>query len=247
MKKYGILLSFLLLVILLPGCRKTPEQQLARALELARSGEWEKAEKISEHLVSKDPENFRFLLLRSVCCEKCGLHDPAVDCARRAVEKFPGSFTAQYTLGRLYARDPARQGEAMISLQKALALKPGDRNTMVLLCNVCSALKAPHTARTLAALLKAHRSEFLNTPELYYQLALAYLQRGDQRNAMNMLKYVAAAGAGNPALLLNTARCYDSENKKQEARNCYNEFLRRYSEKSPVMAREVQTRLAEMR
>ena len=126
----GLAATVLGVICLLPaGCgSRTADGCLVKAKEYADSGEWKEALKQARRAVELEPDNVSGLVFRAVASEKCGERDLALDSALQAVKINPESFAAQYTLGRIYASDPARYADAMNALEQALRLKPDDTN-----------------------------------------------------------------------------------------------------------------------
>lgn len=241
-------LTLIVMGAILCGCEPaTPEIQLESATAAARAGDWKKADEIISKLRKHNSKNMAVLLLAALAAEKNGKRDLALDCARQAAELSPQQFVAQYTLGRLYSNDITRAPETIQALTKALAIKPGDRNTLILLCNAYAELKSSEALTWLTRLYHKHQKEFIYAPEFYYNCAVAHLRRGDRSKAAGMLNYAAAKGENNPELLFNVARCFERFGWKAQAKKNYRRFLELYTYKLPSLAREAQTNLAHLR
>ena len=179
----------LLTLFVAAGCGdNTVEGCLNKANEYATGGDWKRALKYTRKATELAPENVSSLVFRAIAAEKAGERDLAVSSATKAVGCNPDSFSAQYTLGRLYSTDPTRYAEAMNALLKALRLKQNDTNTLVLLCNVAVAMRSNQTLTFLMALKRL--PEFANNPEIVFNTA-TFMERytNSQMNAKNFYRH----------------------------------------------------------
>ncbi|MBR7104190.1 MAG: hypothetical protein IKC65_04545 [Lentisphaeria bacterium] len=226
MKKYIFAVLFAGCAVFFAGCGETtPEQAMSRAVVLAGKGEWEKADEIAEQTGSRYPDIAAVHILRAVTAERCGSRDRALDAARRAVELDPGSFEAQYTLGRLYAADTARSSEAEQALLKAFKMRKNDVNVKILLCNVAMGANSPRTTGYLG-LLKSS-PELAASAAFNNQYAVNYVRRGNYRAAKEYFVKAFQAGREEPEIVLNVARFYDGcLGDRITAVKLYREYLR---------------------
>ena len=129
----------LLTLFVAAGCGdNTVEGCLNKANEYATGGDWKRALKYTRKATELAPENVSSLVFRAIAAEKAGERDLAVSSATKAVGCNPDSFSAQYTLGRLYSTDPTRYAEAMNALLKAVSVGTG----AALQCGGCDALQS---------------------------------------------------------------------------------------------------------
>ena len=106
---------------------------------------------------------------------------------------------------------PKHKGEGMRPLFRALKLRRGDRDTLVLLCNLGTELASPN-ALSFLNMLKSN-AEFAESPELYNQMALAYLRRHDIANAQRALVNAWRLGRDNVVINYNAGYFFDRYNK----------------------------------
>lgn len=235
----------LLTLFVAAGCGdNTVEGCLNKANEYASSGDWKGALKYTRKATELAPENVSSLVFRAIAAEKAGERDLAVSSATKAVNCNPDSFSAQYTLGRLYSTDPTRYAEAMNALQKALRLKQNDTNTLVLLCNVAVAMRSNQTLTFLMALKRL--PEFANDPALNNQLGIYYVSRGNYEAAKRAFLAACSKDSKNPEIVFNTATFMERyTNSRTNAKNFYRHYLRLVSDRPEYAARrsEVEARL----
>ncbi len=235
----------LLTLFVAAGCGdNTVEGCLNKANEYATGGDWKRALKYTRKATELAPENVSSLVFRAIAAEKAGERDLAGSSATKAVGCNPDSFSAQYTLGRLYSTDPTRYAEAMNALLKALRLKQNDTNTLVLLCNVAVAMRSNQTLTFLMALKRL--PEFANNPALNNQLGVYYVSRGDYEAAKRAFLAACSRDSNNPEIVFNTATFMERyTNSKMNAKNFYRHYLRLISDRPEYAARrdEVEARL----
>ena len=214
-----------LLLTFAAGCgrNRSADSLLERAHREAAEGKWEKALALSGEALAREPENVSALLLRAIAGERCGERDQALNFALQAVRINPRSFLAQYTLGRLYAADPARLSDAAKPLLEALELKPDDRSTLVLLANVAIEL---NNERALNYLLELGKDPAVAESAVYWnQLAVCYLRRNDINRAWPAMMQAYQKGETSPRIVLNTAIFVDVHLKRpSQAAAFYRQF-----------------------
>ena len=235
MAMLGVVLAVLTAV---SGCGpSTAEECLDRSMLSASAGEWKSALRLASRAVKLAPDNVEALILEAIAAEKCGKREVALKSASQAVELAPGSFAAQYTLGRLCADDPARRGEAMKALLAALKLRNGDRDTLILLCNLCDR-DGSSALEGFLNMLKRD-PEYAGNPVLYNQLGVACLRRKDLANARAAFAAAWKCGRNDPAVVYNVACFFDRYTTSAKATA---QLYRRYLELSAGDREAAQTR-----
>ena len=250
MKNFSLCAACLLSSLIMFGCSddSSANKQLAEAVTKAKQGNWESAENIAENLSEQYPKSPAPMLLRSLAFEKNGDLVKATDIARKCTEITPDDFTAQYTLGRLYSRDPQRHAEAFSTLERALALKPGDPDTLILLCNLGIIRKEPVTDKYLN-LLKQNPG-FSKSAELNFMLGY---RQAEQRNyeaskrfMMEALNY--SGGIGNHDFIYSIAHCFDQHNfPKKTTVQFYRLYIQAAGQKDQAKVNMVKKRLQQLR
>ncbi len=229
------------------GCsrEKNIDQQMSAAFAQAKQGKWDNAAKNAAEISANAPSAPAPQLLQAIVYEKNGEYDKALDLARQCATNNPENFTCVYTFGRLSAADKMRRSEAFTILEKALRLNPGDRNTLVLLCNLGTVLNHPRLLQYLGQ-LRNHR-EFAASATLYYQYALAFSMRNEKNKALIFLRYAVKNSGSNPGFILNTARCIDRfKLSNAKAVEMYRLFLQHPAKKSAAAVAEAKGRVARL-
>ncbi|QSH41645.1 tetratricopeptide repeat protein [Lentisphaerota bacterium ZTH] len=206
--KHGVFIfSLILTLAVLCGCEKLSEKStpflINNAASFAASGKWEKALKYSDAVVTREPTNVDALLLKAISSEHLGKMPLALKAAREAVTQEPDRFAAQYTLGRLYAKDPKKMQDAVAPLLRALKLKANDQNTLILLAKCSTSLKLANAIKYYQMLAKYPR--FKKRPELFNQMGIYYAVNKQNRKAAENLVSAYQMAPNNPIILLNFA------------------------------------------
>ncbi|MBO5722882.1 MAG: hypothetical protein J6S19_07180 [Lentisphaeria bacterium] len=253
----GKILSLILLlgaVIALTGCTERELDNavlLNRAVENGRVGNWQECEKNSLTVLKRDPGNINALMLRALASEHLGKMDVALAAARQAAENDPENFAAQYIYGRLLALKSESAKSAVQILERANKLRPGNRNTLILLGQCSSNINADNAIEYYLALPEKVRK----LPEIQTRMAIYYLDRRDrsQRNlalAFQALRNAYVTSPDNPVIVLNMAKFLDHYIKnKLKAVGFYRRYLRlteHNPELNPTRA-QVQARMSELR
>jgi len=214
------------LLVLAAGCApSTPDECLTRGSFRLREGKIAAAHKLALRAEKLAPENPNVLIFKAIVCERAGERDPALDAALRAVSANPENFIARYTLGRLYAQDPARATEALRELRQALRLKPGDTDTLIQLCNVSMTVN-PSYARAFLQLLAATPAGS-TSPAVQNQLGILCCRRRDYTGAKQAFLQAGRNGSREPVVMLNLARFFDYHTDASKAAvKFYREFIR---------------------
>ena len=214
----------------LSGCTDsaaTNAAALKKAVESGRLGLWKECEDHACTVLKSDPVNPYALLLRSLAAEHQGKLDIALASARQASENAPDYFPAQYSYGRLLAQQPEASKTAIQVLERALKLRPGNRNTLLLLGQCSSRLNDDKALEYYQALPQSVQQQ----PEILTRIAIHYLDRRDrdQRNlvlAYNALRDAYRKRPDNPVIVLNTALFLDHyAGNRRQAIGFYNRYL----------------------
>ena len=177
------------------GCSPRAEQPMNRAMKAAVEGDWNKADKPSEEAVKLTPDNVNALILRALVCERLGRYDEAVENAYKAAGIDSGSFLPLYTLGRLYAANPARRNDAVNLLLRANRLRSDHAGTLILLCNLH---QIGRKASYLAALSKLPGYD--RSPELTFESCMDRVYRRNRKGVNDTLIKLFNDNPENPLL-----------------------------------------------
>ena len=205
------------------GCSPRTEQPMNRAMKAAVEGEWGKADKPSEEAVRLTPDNVNALILRALVCERLGRYDEAVENAYKAAGIDSGSFLTLYTLGRLYASNPARRNDAVNLLLRANRLRSGHAGTLILLCNLH---QAGRKASYLAALSKLPGYE--KDPHLIFESCMDRAFRRNRTGVNDTLIRLFNDHPRDPELNYAIAGyffCCNERNMRPVARAAYRRYL----------------------
>ena len=229
--------------LLLTGCGEaSPESAISRAAVLAQKGEWKKAAKIADRTARKHPELAAAHILRAVTHEQCGNRDIALDAAGRAAKLEPDNFIAQYTLGRMYAQDPARSSEAQRVLTRSLGLRRSNDAGRILLCNVVMDANLPNALSYLGMISRI--PGMTESAEYWNQRAVCYVRRGDLTNAEKSFLRAIRCDEKNPEIIINVARFYDGcMRHRRNAVKLYRSYLA-LTDADPAGRAEAGARLA---
>ena len=229
MKKSGMLLTALagaVLAAAVTGCGPaTSGECVDKAAAAAANGDWHQALKLTDRAVKLAPGNPDILVFNAIAASHCGEADRAYASASEAVNLAPGSFIAQYTLGKVCMDLSERKGEAMRALLNALKIRRNDRDTLVLLCNLGIEVASPNALSFLSMLKRD--PEFADSAELYNQTALAYLRRNEVANAQRSLINAWRKDGGNVTINYNAGCFFDRyANSKPVALKLYRNYMK---------------------
>lgn len=206
------------------GKRVSDNERLNVAVEELKNGNASNCSKQLEAVLKKNPDNSSARLLQALLHEKNGEDDKALDIATKVVKDYPDSFAALYTQGRLLAKSMPRRSLAYEALKKAHELQPQDVSTLILLCNIGTALNYRNVSVYLNALQRY--PEFAKNNILHYQLGKCHLNNGRRPQALASFK-AALRGCRDAALVFNVARAIDNANlDRRFAASLYNLYLR---------------------
>ena len=239
------------MMLTVTGCGpSTAEGCLKAGAECGAAGEWKKTLKLANRAEKLEPDNVSALVLRAVACDALGERDPALDAARQAAARNPENFAAQYTLGRLYAQEPARYADALQALTRAASLsKFQDRNTLILLADTLVAQRSPSAVSWLDVLRRTDPA--LESDAAFCNLlgiAQARAKRPDAAKEAFTKAY--RLDRGNPMIVYNIGTFFDRyASNPRAAAQFYRAFLGLAGEKPELAALkgDVNGRLARMR
>ena len=219
-------------VLLFCGCSNdsSPDKDLTAAVTLAKKGEWQEAARIAAAAAEKNPHISAPLLIQALAYEKSGELNKAIDLASRCAENFPEDFTAQYICGRLYSKDPLRQDKAFTTLEKAIKLRKGDVNTLILLCTIGTANNEPGTLVYLNDLVQKSDLSDADTARVYFLRGL-YLRNVEHKLGdafQSMYRAGNYCRKENPELLCDIAVFLEENGNRDVATFHYKRFLALY-------------------
>ncbi len=229
------------------GCApSTVDDCLNAGAEHAARKEWKDTLKLAERAIKLDSGSVSAHVMRAIACERLGETDKALDSARKAAALNPESFPAQYTLGRLYAANPARLTDALPPLIKASKLKKDqDKDTLILLANAMVTLRSPLALRWFKLLEK-------HDPALAATAAFKNLQGIDHVHHRRLDDARAAFAAAysqdrqNPVIVYNIGYFFDRyASNKSAAIQLYRTCIRLAADRPEyaALAAEAQQRL----
>ena len=229
--------------------RDSADEKLNQAVNQAKQGSWQEAGKKAAALSTAHPNTTAPLLLQALAYEKAGDMDKAIDLAIKCAKMTQDDFTCLYTLGRLYSMDNQRSGEAFTILEHALALKPADRNTLTILCNLGVKRNEPNTGKYLDQLIQQSDRDTIGN--ICYLKALYLENNGKISDAVNSMFESAKYSRNDPALILNAARFIDRQGREYrlKARNLYMIFIsihQRSASPDPELLREAKSRIQKL-
>lgn len=233
------------------GCGpSTAEDCLKVGAERGANGDWKQTLKLANRAEGLEPGNVSALILRAVACEALGERDPALDAARQAAARNPENFAAQYTLGRLYAQEPARYADALQALTRAATLSSfKDRNTLVLLANTLVAQRSPSAVSWLEVL--RHTDPGLESEAAFHNLlGIAQARAKHPDAAKQEFTKAYQLDRSNPMVVYNIGTFFDRyASNPRAAAQFYRAFLGLAGENPQYAALkgDVSGRLARMR
>lgn len=198
-----------ILLLLQAGCRDARDtgELLDQASRQLSAGKYAQALASADLAVRNAPGRFDALLMRAIAQERTGRPDLALASALEAEKLAPVSFAVQYTLGRLYAADRKTHPQALLALSKALALRPGDRNVLILQANVYMGMRPAYALQILKQL---GRDPALSAGAGYSnELGVCQLLCGQVSDGGNQLSLAVSRAPRNPVFRLNYARYLD--------------------------------------
>ena len=249
MKLIRVFSVILPVLIFISGCQEnnSTDEKLYKAVTSANAGDWDTAAAIADDVSAIYQKAAFPIMLRALAYEKQGDIAKAIDLARKAANAEQKDFTVQYTYGRLCAQNPRRRAEAFTVLENALILKPGDTDTLVLLCTIGMERNEPNTDQYLN-LLK-HDPQFDRSAQLYYMLGV---RQAEKRNLDAAKRFMMDAlgkcgGAKDPNFIYHVAHCFDRNRfPSVEVKKFYNLFLRAKGNKDQQYVLNANKRLRQL-
>ena len=224
--KYVFCLTFAAVLAFTTGCgpSRDVDTLLREAAAENAAGRPEEALALAKKAVSQDSKRADALIFQAVMFEKTGKPDAAVDSAKKAAELEPDSFAAQYTLGRLYSLRRESGPDALAALGKAIAIRPGDRDTLILLANVAMSLHPDQAKSYLFAL--ARDSRLRSSSEYQNQLGIILARSNSPKAAGEAFLAGCRVPGASPVISFNLARCMDLYlNNPRSAAALYRRYL----------------------
>lgn len=205
-KRMVLLLGAALFLAAAPGCgRSGVAECVKRGAAAAESGDWEQALKFASEGVKRSPGNIDALLLKALAAKKCGRQNVAFEAASKAAATAPDNFSAQFMLGWVCMDEPSHRNDARQAFRAALKLRPGDRDTLISLCN----LAAEDGDAGLAELLDQLESACPELPErsaaFHNQRGIAHLISGRYREAGASFAKAVKMNFDDPQIVYNAA------------------------------------------
>ena len=213
------------------GCSEdSSDDQLIAAVNLAKQGKWQETAAVADKAAETYPESAAPMLLQALAYEKAGEIGKAIDMAQRCVEKNPEDFTALYTLGRLYSLDPKRQDKAYTVLEKAISLRKGDVNTLILLGNIGMKNNEPTVRIHLEQLVRRTDLSDQEKAKAYYMLGICLDKENKKNDAVKAMRNAERfCKEKNPELLFYIAGFYAKNiGDHYKAVSLYKRFINRY-------------------
>ena len=137
-----------------------------------------------------------------------------------------------------------RRSEAFTILENAHKLRPDDRNTLVLLCNLGTEINSPRT-ETYLDKLRAD-PEFKASGRIYFLYGLLRAKQGSRSQAALFFRHSVKRDGRDTVLLLNAARALDRYRlSPRDALEMYRRYLGR-ADRDPAAVGEVNARIAEL-
>lgn len=232
MKKINMFLAFFSIAFAGFGCfdDSSANSKLVDAVKKAKQGNWQEAEQIAIQLSEENPAAVSPVILQILSFENSGQMDKAVDLARQCAKSNPQDFAALYTLGRLYSKDEKRYGEAYSMLENAIILRPGDINTLILLCNLGVVNNESTAGKYLDQLVLKSKLSNADTGRAYYLRGI-YLDRSEKKEEAyrSMMKAWDYSIKDNPELLFQIAAFVEKTGHRDvEAGLLYKRFVQYY-------------------
>ncbi len=221
------------IAILNSGCSGTSSKSTVELLQtgtfLAKEGKWKKAYDYAYAAAKKEPTNISAQILLALTGEQIKKMPQALDAARKAVQINPDNFMAQYTLGRLYAKDSKTRQEAIEPLRIAQELNPRDVSVLLLRADVYFQLNSLDYAVNCYNEIITKHPNFLqskiNKAAIYNQLAVIYTKSNMDTHAAQCIKYAYNMAPDNPHILLNFGVFWEHIKRNERSIAYYKKYL----------------------
>lgn len=245
--KLIMLTAWLMTLAILQSCSenlndKSVAQLLNRGSELACQGEWQSALKYAKASVKREPENAVAQVLMALVYENNNNIEQALQAARLAAKAEPKYFLAQYTFGRLCLKVPAKIQDSIEPLKRALQLKPGDVDTLILLARGAKKLGLLDTMNYFKQLAASKR--YAGRSEPFNEMGILYAEQNNYRSAARCFVTAYNRSPDNPIVTLNLAIFMDYYGKQLPARTVkyYRKFLNQVKDNSVYATQAAQVR-----
>lgn len=228
LKRMPLFLGAALLLIAISGCGKSGVAACVKqGVAAAEAGDWEKALKFASSGVERAPKNLDALLLKALAARKCGRHSVACEAAAKAVKAAPDNFSAQFMLGWVCMDDPSRRGDARQAFRAALKLRPGDRDSLIALCNLAAEDGDAELAGWLEQLETSHPEFAARSAAFQNQRGVAYMRAGRYREAGAAFAKAVKMIFNDPRIVYNAACVGDRLRSvpKWRLRGWYEQYL----------------------
>ena len=224
MKKFCTILFLFAAVFLLSSCsgkQESPAVLLKKAITAAQKADWEKAGELAEEARALYPGNSDIILFSALALEKNGRLEEALARLQNLSASLQDDFKIQYTLGRLLYRK-GKYEQCIAPLKNALAVRPQDSNTLLLLAKAQGRLNIRDTFSNYRKLLKM--PGYKNDPVICNEIAVYLAVRNRSDDALLVLRDKCKS---LPLATWNGAVILDYHlDRKQDAIAWYNRFLR---------------------
>ena len=185
------------------------------------SGRKEQAHARLDELLASDGVNLRARLLKARLLEEDGLHDAALEVARKAAEKHADAPAARYVLG-LLLEARGESGAAQTEYRAVLELNPRAVPAQLRLSNLALAAGARDQAVQYAAqAVKGQPS----SPDAHLALARALLARGEYAAAERELAGFAERFPNAPQVQVVIGTLHSKKGNSTEARKAFERAL----------------------
>lgn len=228
MKKYGLILAAVFAVVLIGGCFGEKEDFAAlmtKAEKSASDGKWEEALEYSQDAVKCQPKNAEAIVLTALAYENLGKTNEALEEITKASALAPQAFFVQYTHGRMLF-ERARFESCIAPLKNALKLRPGNRDTLVLLARVSVIQKNMQEAKYYNALLTKDPVLAKKAAPWSEYGMVVLLDDRKPKASLAYFNYAYRLEPSNPVTVLNMAVLYDRYLKNPRyAKAFYQKYL----------------------
>lgn len=225
------LFIFLLPALLLvaPGCsKKNPETSqtlLHDSINAASNADWKQALRLAREAEKLDPVDPYPQIMTALALENLDKSDDAFARVSRLAQN-TDSFIIQYSLGRMLS-ERGKYDQAIKPLSLALAQRPGDPNTTLLLAKASLRLKTREAETLYQNLIRA--KHFPQRGILLNELGVITFLRNSSKVGMirGYMSGARSADPTDPVILMNYAIFQESLfNDPNGAVTAYNAYLR---------------------
>ena len=200
------------LAIFVVSCGKgqfvSNDELLSGAISLASEGKWVEARELASRAVIQNGNDANARVMLALSLEQAGQEGLAIEEIVQAVTLDPDNFMAQYTKGRLLFKR-GRYEDCPVPFKKALELKPGSVEALMLLARTNAFLDVhPEAVANFAALAK-HES-YRERPEAYNELGVLFVRQKDFGRALKFFDLALERDSKSLPATLNKAILWDT-------------------------------------